>query len=283
MQQTLNIYRKLIEVRKSVPYLKKDNQGYKFKYVSSSQTLGALRDAMDNQGLLLVPSVTNSEIRDHQTSKGDHEYFTALDITFTWINSENPEEKIICCWTGQGLDAGEKGVGKALTYAEKYFLLKFFNIATDEDDPDSFQGNDAAPKHQQPPSAAPQSVSGDSKAEAKAEKIWCDEHQKWAYLRTNKDGGSWYSHKKEDGKYCNVKVPEPPQGDGNELNIIIQNTKQALYEAGCGTETEAIAKINEVLGPYQPNYPTDGVLNNILSMMSKDALVELQMILKGVA
>ena len=29
--------------------------------------------------------------------------------------------------------AGEKGVGKALTYGKKYFLLKFFNIATDKD------------------------------------------------------------------------------------------------------------------------------------------------------
>src|SRR5690606_10249645 len=43
-------------------------------------------------------------------------------------------------WYGQGIDiAGEKGVGKALTYAEKYYLLKTFNIATDKDDPDSFQ------------------------------------------------------------------------------------------------------------------------------------------------
>ena len=37
------------------------------------------------------------------------------------------------------MDDGEKGVGKALTYAEKYFMLKFFNIPTDKDDPDSFQ------------------------------------------------------------------------------------------------------------------------------------------------
>lgn len=32
-----------------------------------------------------------------------------------------------------------EGIGKALTYAEKYFLLKQFNIPTDNDDPDSFQ------------------------------------------------------------------------------------------------------------------------------------------------
>ena len=156
----MNIYQKLIEVRKAVPYLKKDNTGFQFKYVSSSQTLGSLRDAMDEQGLLLVPRVLATEIRDHTTRKGDHEYFSIFNMTFTWINAEKPDESIECPWTGHGLDDGEKGVGKALTYAEKYFLLKFFNIATDKDDPDSFQkdekGKGSSPqKKEEPPKGEP--------------------------------------------------------------------------------------------------------------------------------
>ncbi len=135
----LNIYQKLINVRKTVPYLKKDNKGYQFKYVSSSQTLGAVRDAMDENALLLIPRVVGYDVSDHTTSKGGHEYFTQLKMSFTWVNADNPEEQIECPWTGQGLDNGEKGVGKALTYAEKFFLLKFFNIATDKDDPDAHQ------------------------------------------------------------------------------------------------------------------------------------------------
>ena len=134
-----NIYQKLIAVRKSVPYLEKANVGYQFKYVSSSQTLGALRKAMDEEGLLLVPKITDIVVKDHTTAKDKHEYFTALTMEFTWINADKPEETIVCPWYGQGLDDGEKGVGKALTYAEKFFMLKFFNIATDKDDPDSFQ------------------------------------------------------------------------------------------------------------------------------------------------
>lgn len=135
----MNLYEKLIEVRKAVPYLQKDKKGHGFNYVSSSDTIGALKTKMDEVGVLLVPSVVHSEVRDHQTAKGGHNYFTVLNMEFTWVNSEKPEESITCSWTGQGLDSGEKGVGKALTYAEKYFLLKFFNIATDQDDPDSFQ------------------------------------------------------------------------------------------------------------------------------------------------
>ncbi len=135
----MNIYQKLIEVRKSVPYLKKDATGYQFQYVSSSHTLGALREAMDQQQLLLIPRVLKHEISDHTTKKGDHNYFTTLELEFTWVNAELPEETIVCTWRGCGLDDGEKGIGKAVTYGEKYFLLKFFNIATDKDDPDSFQ------------------------------------------------------------------------------------------------------------------------------------------------
>lgn len=141
----MNIYEKLIEVRKIVPYLQKNNSGYEFKYVSSSQALGAVRAKMDELGLLLIPNVveaTHSELLRRKNAKGNDtvELLTELRIEYTWLNCENPEEKITIPWYAQGIDtAGEKGVGKALTYAEKYFILKFFNIATDKDDPDSFQ------------------------------------------------------------------------------------------------------------------------------------------------
>jgi hypothetical protein len=153
----MNIYQKLIEVRKAVPFLKKDNAGFQFKFVSSSQTLGALREAMDANALVLIPQVTGERVLDHTTKKGDHNYFTILNMVFTWVNAEKPDETIVCPWVGQGLDDGEKGVGKALTYAEKFFLLKFFNIPTDKDDPDANQKAPALPTPpvRTPPKAAP--------------------------------------------------------------------------------------------------------------------------------
>ncbi|MBW2054037.1 MAG: ERF family protein [Deltaproteobacteria bacterium] len=137
----LNIYQKLAEVRKSVKYLPQENENKKlnFNYVSSSQTLGAIKNKVDEVGLLLLPVVDSFEVRDHTTKNGGHEYFTILKMSFTWVNVDKPEERIGFPWTGQGLDTGEKGVGKALTYAEKYFILKFFQIPTDKDDPDAFQ------------------------------------------------------------------------------------------------------------------------------------------------
>lgn len=148
----MNIYQKLIEVRKVVPYLQKESKGYQFNYTGSSLVLGSLKTKMDELGLLLIPRVIKKEVSEHETAKGGKEYFTELCMEFTWVNAENPEETIVCAWYGQGLDSGEKGVGKAMTYAEKYFMLKFFNIATDKDDPDSFQkkmGDDLTPPPQQ--------------------------------------------------------------------------------------------------------------------------------------
>lgn len=167
----MNIYQKLIEVRKVVPYLQKSADGPQFKYVSSSQVLAALKAKMDDLGLLLIPKITGHKVTEQtiewverneykgnvtEKPKKTTTYFTELDIEFVWVNAENPEETISCPFYGQGVDiAGEKGVGKALTYAEKYFMLKQFNVPTDKDDPDRFQeknGNEStkAPQPQKP-------------------------------------------------------------------------------------------------------------------------------------
>jgi hypothetical protein len=145
----MNIYQKLIEVRKTVPYLQKADTGSQYNYTGSSRVLAAVKEKMDELGLLLIPSVTGHKLSESpidfkdangNVTKRTTTYFTELEMTMTWVNAEKPDEQIVSSWYGQGVDiAGEKGVGKALTYAEKYFMLKFFNIATDKDDPDAFQ------------------------------------------------------------------------------------------------------------------------------------------------
>ena len=146
----MNIYQKLVEIRKSVPYLKKEavsgSGSFGYNYTSSSQVLGAVRQKMDEMNILLVTKVVDKRIntREKQNAKGGVAitYEIELDLEFTWINADAPEETIVVQWFGAGVDTGDsaKSFGKALTYAEKYFMLKEFNIATDNDDPDFFQG-----------------------------------------------------------------------------------------------------------------------------------------------
>ena len=142
-----NVYQRLAEVRKSISYLKKEKSGNQFKYVGSSDVLGALHSAINDAGLLLIPSITNHKLNERVELIGSEDnqkeratYFTELEMNMRWQNIDDKNDFVDSAWYAQGVDiAGEKGVGKALTYGEKYFLLKFFNIATDKDDPDSFQ------------------------------------------------------------------------------------------------------------------------------------------------
>jgi len=165
MMATKTLYQKLLEVQQAATGLAKDatNPHHKYEYVSSSNVLRHIRTEMDKQGLLLVVAVTDSRLHlgVAQSKKAN---LTELDLLFTWVNGENPDERLICPWYGQGVDTGEQAVGKALTYAEKYFLLKFFHISTDEDDPDHGNGQDQAAR----PAAATgpreaQPVSGNGK------------------------------------------------------------------------------------------------------------------------
>ncbi|WP_028609202.1 ERF family protein [Paenibacillus harenae] len=143
----MNIYQKLIEVRKAVPFLQKDASGGQYKYNSSSQVIAAVRAKLDEMGLLLITELVSHnllsetiEFVDKDKPKKTTTYFTEVDLLMTWVNAEKPDEQIKIPWYAQGVDiAGEKGVGKALTYGEKTFMLKQFNIATDQMDVDAFQ------------------------------------------------------------------------------------------------------------------------------------------------
>jgi len=154
MSETRSIYQRLLDVQKAVTYLQKEKHGVglQYPYVSSSQVLGAIREKMDEAGLILAPEVITARI--HFNAVYDtKQHLTELDMRFIWINADDPQDRLECPWYGQGTDHAEKGVGKALTYAEKYFLLKFFHIPTDEDDPDAFQADGEKPTDEGKPSS----------------------------------------------------------------------------------------------------------------------------------
>ena len=54
----------------------------------------------------------------------------------SWIDSEDGET-ISQEWASTGCNGLDKGFGSALTYGERYYLLKLFHIQTDTDDVDA--------------------------------------------------------------------------------------------------------------------------------------------------
>lgn len=154
-----NLYEKLAKIRKQVGAIKKDAQGYGYTYVKEESILANITGLMDKYKVSLIPSinretlvVTPQTFKETKTSKQGtpyekvtNEVLLSADMTWTWVNNENPEERIEVSWvlTGQQNDPSQ-AFGSALTYSSRYFLLKFFNIATSEDDPDKFRSQQKA-------------------------------------------------------------------------------------------------------------------------------------------
>lgn len=145
----MNLHQKLVEIRKEIDVFEKDTKGFNYSYVSGSQVLSKIQNKMNELGVILYPVVNETE---HSTF--DYKQFNKKtkqmedktdfvingDMQYVWQNAENPEDKIVIPWKLYGQqDDISKAFGSALTYSERYFLLKFFNAPTDEDDPDKNQ------------------------------------------------------------------------------------------------------------------------------------------------
>ena len=143
----MKIYEKLLTIQKRINGLGKDKATYNYKYVTGDKLLGEIKPMMNDLGLLLkqeVLSIENTR-QDYSTSKGSKsEILSKIMMRFTWVDVESGE-KDENLFGAIGQNDWDKGVGSALTYAERYFLLKYFHIATDEDDIDNDQRKTSAP------------------------------------------------------------------------------------------------------------------------------------------
>ena len=135
----MNIYKKLLEIQKEVKGLSKDKKSHNYDYVTGNKLLSFIRPLMDKQGLILKQEVLSidNERQDYKTKYGEKsEILSKVMMRFTWIDCETGESDINL-FGANGQNDWEKGLGSALTYGERYFLLKYFHIATDEDDIDN--------------------------------------------------------------------------------------------------------------------------------------------------
>lgn len=152
----MNLYQKIVQVRKIAEGFSKDTQGYGYSYVSGNQVLAKIKDKMNELNLLLLPSTSVGEHHTHayKTSKGKDalDFIVKGEMSYTWINGDNPEERESVTWAYYGQqDEISKAYGSALTYSERYYLLKSLGLPTDEDDPDAKQEGKSRPADRQPP------------------------------------------------------------------------------------------------------------------------------------
>lgn len=124
----------LSEVMAKVGYVQKTgkNAFHNYKYAGEADLLEALRPAMVEAGLLLIPSVHNvSNIDDHGN------VFVTMAYTLAHKDGDVWPDKVFSVGCGNDLaksgKVGDKGAYKAITGANKYLLFKLFQIETGDD------------------------------------------------------------------------------------------------------------------------------------------------------
>ena len=152
MSSELNLYQKIADVKANIDGFTKDTKGYNYNYVSGSQVLHRIRNKMIENNLLLVPKTSEENYQQVQVTRFNQkakreittsEFVVEMKLTYVWINADKPEEQLEVPFYSVGQqDDVSKAHGTGLTYAERYFLMKFFNIPTDEDDADAKEKQD---------------------------------------------------------------------------------------------------------------------------------------------
>lgn len=147
----MNLFEKIQAVSMEVMNIEKDMQvgsgNSAYKAVSDTAVISAVKRAEEKYKLISIPIKVERIDGDvilgvvDQYGKQSKTYVDNIKMTTEIIDLENPTDRISVESFGKGIDTGDKGFGKASTYARKYALLNAYKIFTGED-PDK----DASPK-----------------------------------------------------------------------------------------------------------------------------------------
>ncbi len=136
----MNIYEKLSKITSEISNVAKNlNVGIgssSYKAVGEADVLKPVKELEAKYGIYSYPSARRIVDKGTVTNaKGNVSLFMRIETEYTFVNIEKPEEQITIVTYGDGVDSQDKAPGKAMTYGDKYALLKAYKIITG-DDPD---------------------------------------------------------------------------------------------------------------------------------------------------
>ena len=197
----MNIYEKMANITAELRTVAKNlnvqagkNQSY--KAVGERDVLDAVKPLEQKFGVYSYPAyretleserLESEATYNGQTSKKTT-FYTRLKTVYRFVNTEKPDEFVETTVFSVGIDSQDKGDGKAMTYADKYALMKAYKISTG-DDPD--QEASAEEDYSRAKKAAPKAEKSlDSYMEraGDTEYFMCSSCKQPAYPFAKKDG-----------------------------------------------------------------------------------------------
>lgn len=137
----MNIYEKMLNITNEIASVNKNltvGEGKsKYKAVGEADVLKAVKELEFKHKVYSYP--VNREIIESTMYTTSNQYgeknniFSRIKTTYRFVNVENPDEYIEIISYAEGIDTQDKGAGKAMTYSDKYALMKAYKIITGED------------------------------------------------------------------------------------------------------------------------------------------------------
>jgi len=142
-EKKLNLRQKLVEIRKTITYIQKTEKGQNSSYGDPAVLLRKIRQGMDKYGVILKPDVQHYTIEQFDDPTKNNiknvSFIFKCTLCYTWLDTDS-DETITVDWfaTASHMSDPSMAAGGALTYFERYFMLKQFQIPTAKDDPERF-------------------------------------------------------------------------------------------------------------------------------------------------
>ena len=139
----MNIYQKMSAITKEINTVAKNLQvgegKNQYKAVGEADVLAAVKPIEIKHGVYSYPfdrEIDESGEMVSTTKYGDRKsLYLRVKTIYRFVNVDEPSEFIDITTYGDGVDSQDKAPGKAMTYGDKYALLKAYKIQTG-DDPD---------------------------------------------------------------------------------------------------------------------------------------------------
>lgn len=131
------IYEKISLVIADMEHVSKKgkNTQQNWNYRSIDQIKNAVNITFKKHKVFYSPEILEHIKEEQVTTKGTKMSHYTVKVKFKIFTTDGSFIEAITC--GEAADSGDKGLGKAQTYAEKTMLLQVFNIPTEEqEDPD---------------------------------------------------------------------------------------------------------------------------------------------------
>lgn len=142
----LNIYQKMLKATERISKVAKNlkvdiSKSSSYKAVSEADVLEAVKPVEIELGIYSYPVKreiieTNvlDTVKEYNGNRTESkQLFMRLEVTYRFVNVDNPADYIDIITYGDGVDSQDKAPGKSMTYADKYALLKAYKIQTGED------------------------------------------------------------------------------------------------------------------------------------------------------